>query len=78
MLDTYIYESPDSGETIYRRKHNSTQRELYKVSDKKLKLEKEIQHNKLWEEIRVSSLSDPVLKQMLDQIEIYYTLKHFN
>ena len=76
--ETYIYESPDGGATIYRRKIGDpvNQRELHKRSQKSLDLEKSLKHNKLWGEIHRAAEKDPVLKEMLDKIEIYHHLKN--
>jgi hypothetical protein len=73
--ETYIYESPDSGDTVYRRRMGSTQRELHSISDKRLNLENELKKNKLWGDIHRAAQSDPVLQDMLDRVEIYYRLK---
>jgi len=74
-MTTYIYESPD-GETIYRREPGNPTRELYRVSDKQKSLHQELQHTKLWGNIHRAAQTDSALKQMLDQIEVYYTLKN--
>lgn len=75
-IETYIYESPDGGDTIYRRKFGDAQRELHSISDKKQSLIDDLRKTKLWGEIHRSAAKDPVLKEMLDQIEIYYHLKN--
>jgi hypothetical protein len=75
-MTTYIYESPDGGDTIYRREHSGTERELYHVSDKQKNLHQEIQQSKLWGNIHRAAKTDPALKDMLDQIKMYYTLKN--
>ena len=75
-MTAYIYESPDGGETVYRRMANSHLRELNHISkNKKEKLQQQ-EHTALWNDICYYAKSDPVLKEMLDQIEIYYTLKN--
>jgi hypothetical protein len=74
-IETYIYESPDGGDTVYRRRMGGTQRELHSISDKKRDLLDELKKNKLWGDIHRAALSDPVLKEMLDQIEVYHLLK---
>jgi len=74
--ETYIYESPDSGDTVYRRRMGSTQRELHSISDKRLNLENELKKNKLWGDIHRAAQSDPVLQDMLDRIEVYHRLKN--
>jgi hypothetical protein len=75
-MTTYIYESPDGGDTVYRREPGNTDRQLHYISDKRKNLDQELQHAKLWGNIHRSATADPVLKQMLDQIEVYYTLKN--
>ena len=75
-MTTYIYESPDGGETVYRREFGQPARELHHVSDKHRNLHEKLKHGKLWDSIHRASKSDPVLKEMLDQIEIYHTLKN--
>lgn len=75
--ETYIYESPDNGETIYRRLFGSNvqDRELYKISEKKKTFYQDLQRNKLWGEIHRAAERDPAIKEMLDQIVVYHTLK---
>ena len=73
--ETYIYESPDGGDTVYRRPMGSTQRELHSISEKKRCLISDIKKNKLWGDIHRAAQSDPVLQHMLDQVEIYHRLK---
>jgi hypothetical protein len=75
-IETYIYESPDGGDTIYRRKFGDAQRELHSISDRKSTLIDDLRKSKLWGSIHRSAQSDPVLKDMLDQVEIYHTLKN--
>jgi hypothetical protein len=75
-MTTYIYESPDGGETVYRREPGGTDRELHHVSDKRKNLHQELMHAKLWGNIRRAAQTDSVLEQMLKQIEIYHTLKN--
>jgi hypothetical protein len=70
-IETYIYESPDGGGTIYRRTAGSVDRELIREGP----LRKQMLRNQLWRDIFQSAESDPVLKDMLDRVEVYYTLK---
>lgn len=72
----YIYESPDGGDTVYRREPSSMIRELHYQSERKqLELQK-LQREDLWMEIIQSVDRDPVLNNMLEQVEIYYALKN--
>lgn len=68
----YIYESSDSGDTIYRRLAGSNQRELVREGP----LRKKVLRNQLWQRIFQTAETDPVLQHMLEQIEVYYRLKN--
>ena len=70
--ETYIYESPDGGDTIYRRKFGETDREMIRESA----LHNQLMRTKLWGDIHRAAQKDPVLKEMLDQIEVYHHLKN--
>ena len=74
-IETYIYESPDGGDTVYRRRMGGTQRELHSISDKRRDLLDDLKKNKLWGDIHRAAQSDPVLQEMLDRIEVYHRLK---
>ena len=69
--ETYIYESPDRGDTVYRRRAGSNQRELVQEGP----LRKKMLRSQLWRDIFEAAESDPVLQEMIDKIEVYYTLK---
>jgi hypothetical protein len=71
-----IYESPDGGETVYRRKPGNITRELHSQSPRTFDLHTQLMEDKLWGNIRRASKTDPALKEMLDQIKMYYTLKN--
>jgi len=71
-----IYESPDGGETVYRRKPGNITRELHSQSPRTFDLHDRLIEDKLWGNIRRASKTDPALKEMLDQIKMYYTLKN--
>jgi len=68
---TYIYESPDSGDTIYRRLAGSNQRELVREGP----LRQKMLRNQRWQRIFQAAETDPVLQEMLEQIEVYHRLK---
>ncbi len=68
----YIYESPDSGDTVYRRLAGTNQREMVREGP----LRKKLLRSQLWRDILQSAESDPVLKDMLDRVEVYYQLKN--
>jgi hypothetical protein len=74
LLDAYIYESPDNGETVYRRRHGEIQRELVRQpTTSRWDLLKKQQ---LWSQIHRAGDKDPELKTMLEQIEVYWHLKN--
>jgi hypothetical protein len=70
----YIYESPDKGGTIYRRKFGETERELYRVSDEVSDKLAEIREDTLWEEIRRAAKSNKVLQDALERAILIYHL----
>lgn len=69
--ETYIYESPDGGDTVYRRRAGSNQRELVQEGS----LRRLQQRSQLWRNILKAAESDPILQDMLDRVEIYHSLK---
>ena len=69
--ETYIYESPDGGDTVYRRRSGSVDREMIREGP----LRRLQQRSQLWRDIFQAAESDLVLKDMLDRIEIYHRLK---
>ena len=69
--ETYIYESPDGGDTVYRRMVGSVDREMIREGP----LRKKMLRNQLWRDIFESAESDPILQDMLDRVEIYHSLK---
>ena len=76
--ETYIYESPDGGDTVYRRPFGSdhVRRELHSISERKQGLIDGLRMSQIWADIHSAAKSDQTLKDMLDQIEIYYSLKN--
>jgi len=76
MNGEYVFESPDGGHTVYRRHVGKQDRQLVSISsaaqDKLLYKE-----DKLWENIRRAAIADSALNEMLDQIKVYYELKHY-
>ena len=68
----YIYESPDSGDTIYRRLQGSNQRELVREGP----LRKKMLRSQLWREIFEAAETDSELQLMIDKIEVYHRLKN--
>ncbi len=76
MSGEYVFESPDGGHTVYRRHIGKLDREL--VSRDNFAQDKidTIREDKLWGNIRRAAKTDPALKEMLDQVKVYYELKH--
>lgn len=69
-IKAYIYESPDGGDTIYRRESGSFERELIRARDR------EMDNQWLqWIPILRDSRDDPALKEMLDRARNYWILK---
>ena len=75
--EIYIYESPDGGHTVYRRKvgQTPTEREIHSISSQKRTWDLRERREQLWYDILRASERDPILDEMLDQIEVYYRLK---
>jgi hypothetical protein len=74
---TYIFESPDGGDTIYRRLPGRPERELYKVSEKKTQQNSVMAEWIQWRDILESAQHNPALQNALDQAKIIYVLgKH--
>lgn len=70
MTDEYIYESPDGGETIYRRKLNSLKRELVEISEK-AQLDKDVTD---WHEILEAAKDNIVLQNAIERVKMLYHL----
>lgn len=71
---TYIYESPDGGETVYAREIGKTERRLVGKSYKAVLKEELIDESALFVKIFHASKTDPVLKEALDRVKILYHL----
>ena len=70
----YVYESPDSGKTIYRRLSGDTQRELVHVDPDLLKKQQEVSRWLVWQDILKSAKDNPALQEALDRAQIIYEL----
>jgi hypothetical protein len=71
---THVYESPDKGNTVYRRKVGETTRELHSVSKRRKNLIDEIKEDQLWGNIRRAAEDNPALQRALEQCIIIYHL----
>ena len=76
MSGEYVFESPDGGHTVYRRHVGKQDRELVSVDRFAQDKIDTLKEDKLWGNIRRASQTDPALKEMLDQVKVYYELKH--
>jgi len=73
----YIYESPDGGDTVYRRLPGTSERELYqdhRTVDGRPLID-HIREQKMWGEIHQMARTDEGLRELLDRAIIYYNLK---
>jgi hypothetical protein len=67
----YVYESPDRGDTVYRRRAGTNQRELVREGP----LRQKMLRSQLWRDIFEAAETDPVLKEMIEKVEVYHRLK---
>jgi hypothetical protein len=75
---TYVYESPDGGDTVYRRKSGSAERELHSISGEKRKWDELLEEEMLWVKIVQASRDNPALEKALEQARIIYELSQQN
>jgi len=75
---TYVYESPDNGETVYKRKIGETNRELHSVSERRKNLINEIRESQLWGDIHRAAHTNPALQEALDRVKVIYYLSKEN
>jgi hypothetical protein len=74
----FVYESPDGGRTIFRRKLGETERTMTEEAVRQWDLFiKEKKEDTLWTDIRATADKDPELAEMLEKIKTYYCLKHW-
>jgi hypothetical protein len=72
--DRMVFESPDGGETVYKRKFGDSERELHSVSEKKRELIDELRENQLWGNIHRAAKTNPTLQKALDRAILIYRL----
>lgn len=73
---TYIYESPDGGDTVYAREAGSTERVMIGQNTRAKSLVDKIQEDKLWGGIGRMAETDPEMAELLERAKVYYYLKH--
>jgi hypothetical protein len=69
-----IYESPDSGDTVYARYVGETERWMVGQSTQAKDRVDLIKEDKLWGEIRRAAKSNQVLQDAIDRVKIIYEL----
>ena len=69
-----IYESPDKGETVYKREIGSLDRELVSISEKQQSIHEQLLEAKLWGEIRRKAKTNVALNDILNQAIMVYNL----
>ena len=75
---TYVYESPDGGDTVYRRQAGSAERELHSISTEKRKWDELLEEEMLWVKIVQASRNNLALQKALEQARIIYELSQTN
>lgn len=71
-----IYESPDGGHTVYERTVGESQRRLIKEDSYAVYKNWKADATRKWAHIIDDAELDPVLKDMMNQVESYWKLKH--
>jgi hypothetical protein len=71
---TYIYESPDGGETTYAREVGTNERTMVGQTYKARSKWDQIQEDKLWGNIRRKAQTHEGLREELERVIIYYEL----
>lgn len=69
-----IFESPDKGETVYKRETGSLNRELVSISEKKKSLHEQMMEDQLWGQIRRKAKTNVALRDILNQAIMVYNL----
>jgi len=75
---TYIYESPDGGQSVYAREAGSKERKLIGESLSANTNRKLMQESQLWHDIKVAARTNPTLQEALDRVIIIYNLSKSN
>jgi hypothetical protein len=73
---TYIFESPDGGDTVYRREFGKSERELHSISEEKRKWDQRLEEEMLWVKIAQAGRNNPALQTALEQARVIYELSH--
>lgn len=72
----WVYESPDGGKTVYRRRPGSDirSRELHYIDPEHKKAMDEIINRAEWNEILSNAKSNPALQKAIDRVKLLYAL----
>ena len=71
---TYIFESPDGGHTVYRRRPGQIQRELYSVSELEKQRQESYHRFIRWQKILEAAKTNPALNEAVERAEVLYQL----
>jgi hypothetical protein len=71
---TYIYESPDGGETTYAREAGTTDRIMIGQTYKARSKIDQIREDQLWGEIRRKAQTHPGMQAELERVIMFYNL----
>lgn len=75
---TYIYESPDGGQTVYAREFNSSEKILVGRSYMIDYEEQQRKEDALWRAIRTASADNAALQDAMDHVIMIYNLTNIN
>jgi hypothetical protein len=75
---TYIYESPDGGQTVYAREFNSSEKILVGRSYMIEFEEQQQKEDSLWRAIRAASADNSALQDAMDHVIMIYNLTNTN
>jgi len=69
-----IFESPDKGETVYKREPGTVERVLVSESENKKAIYEQLLEDKMWGDIRRLAKTNPTLKDAVDKVIMVYHL----
>ena len=69
-----IFESPDKGETVYKREPGTVERVLVSESENKKAIYEQLLEDKMWGDIRRLAKTNPALKDAVDKVIMVYHL----
>lgn len=75
---TYVYESPDGGETVYAREVGTNERKLIGQTFKAQELEQEYKNEMLWREMNRAAKTNEALQRAMEYAIIIYHMSKDN